>query len=270
MHRRTLLGTSTLIFVPPVFAHHGWSSFDQGRPIYVEGKVIKVEWRNPHAELDIELPPGLKLPPDLARRVLPAQTAPVDGPGLLARAVLPPQRVTDGVVTVRLIEARIDALKLRENRSTADAYITRRMAVAQGELVALDRLRDSLVDFNLRNDLSLRAELAPGSSFGTTDIVLIAQEPPRWEATLGVDNAGTESVGEARVALNVVARSLSGYRDRLIAAGMFTEGSRTGSVLFDLPVSRRGTRAGVGFDASEIEIVNGPLAEADVAVPRAP
>jgi hemolysin activation/secretion protein len=184
---------------------------------------------------------------------------------VLARAVLPPQRVTDGVVTVRLIEARIDALKLRENRSTADAYITRRMAVAQGELVALDRLRDSLVDFNLRNDLSLRAELAPGSAFGTTDIVLIAQEPPRWEATLGFDNAGTESVGEERVALNVVARSLSGYRDRLIAAGMFTEGSRTGSVLFDVPVSRRGTRAGVGFDASEIEIVNGPLAEADVA-----
>ena len=113
MHRRTLLGTSTLIFVPPVFAHHGWSSFDQGRPIYVEGKVIKVEWRNPHAELDIELPPGLKLPPDLARRVLPAQWAPVDGPGLLARAVLPTRR--DKVWEIELAPlTRLEAWKVPE------------------------------------------------------------------------------------------------------------------------------------------------------------
>jgi len=82
---------------------------------------------------------------------------------------------------------------------------------------------------------------------------------------VGFDNAGTESVGEERVALNIVARSLGGYRDRLIAAGMFTDGSRTGSLLFDLPVSRQGKRVGVGLDASEIEIVKGPLAQADVA-----
>jgi hypothetical protein len=37
----------------------------------------------------IELSPGLKLPPDLAQRALPAQSAAVDGPGLLAKATLP-------------------------------------------------------------------------------------------------------------------------------------------------------------------------------------
>ena len=33
-------------------AHHGWSGFDQDRPIYLEGKAESVVWRNPHAELD--------------------------------------------------------------------------------------------------------------------------------------------------------------------------------------------------------------------------
>jgi len=93
MKRRDVLKTSAALSVAgislPVFAHHGWSSFDQDRPIYLEGKVVKSVWQNPHAELEIELPAGLKVPADLTRRVLPAQTAPVDGKALLAKAVVP-------------------------------------------------------------------------------------------------------------------------------------------------------------------------------------
>jgi hypothetical protein len=76
-------------FYLPALAHHGWSSFDQDRPIYLEGKVVKSVWQNPHVELLIDLPAVLKLPADLLLRILPAQTAPVDGKGLLAKAVVP-------------------------------------------------------------------------------------------------------------------------------------------------------------------------------------
>jgi hypothetical protein len=30
-------------------AHHGWGSFDQDRPIYLEGRVTRSRWQNPHA-----------------------------------------------------------------------------------------------------------------------------------------------------------------------------------------------------------------------------
>ena len=73
----------------PALAHHGWSSFDQDGPIYLEGKVFKSVWQNPHAELVIDLPAGLKVPADLPARSLPAQTAPVDGKALAAKAVVP-------------------------------------------------------------------------------------------------------------------------------------------------------------------------------------
>jgi hypothetical protein len=73
-------------------AHHGWSSFDQDRPIYLEGRATQVKWQNPHAELMLEVPAGLKVPADLAQRTLPAQTAPVDGKALLARAVVPTRK----------------------------------------------------------------------------------------------------------------------------------------------------------------------------------
>lgn len=81
-----------LVWAGGARAHHGWARFDQNRPIYLEGTAVSVQWRNPHAELVLELPAELALPADLARRALPAQVAAVDGPGLLAKAVLPRRR----------------------------------------------------------------------------------------------------------------------------------------------------------------------------------
>jgi hypothetical protein len=75
--------------LPPAFAHHGWSSFDQNRPIYLAGRAASVAWRNPHAELVLEVPEGLSVPADLVVRELPRQNAAVDGTTLLARAVTP-------------------------------------------------------------------------------------------------------------------------------------------------------------------------------------
>ena len=92
MQRRTLMA-APLALALPAWAHHGWSSFDQSRPLYLEGKAVKVAWRNPHAELVLELPAeGLKLPADLAARSLPAQSAPVDGLALLKAAQLPTRK----------------------------------------------------------------------------------------------------------------------------------------------------------------------------------
>lgn len=91
--RRTwlrLASTTPLLLVTPrVFAHHGWSSFDTERPVYLEGKVKSVRWQNPHAEILIDLKPALALPDDLPRRPVPAQSQPVAGASVLARARLP-------------------------------------------------------------------------------------------------------------------------------------------------------------------------------------
>lgn len=90
MKRRTAISLALLpCLLPLARAHHGWSSFDQQRPLYLQGRVHSVRWQNPHAELVLELQSPLTLPSDLAQRALPAQTAPVDGQALLARAQLP-------------------------------------------------------------------------------------------------------------------------------------------------------------------------------------
>ena len=94
MKRRTLLiaGLATPGLSGLAWAHHGWSSFDQDRPVYLEGKVTAVKWQNPHAELMLEVPAGLKLPVDLGARSVPPQSAPIDGKAMLAKAVVPTRK----------------------------------------------------------------------------------------------------------------------------------------------------------------------------------
>ncbi|MFO1273955.1 MAG: DUF6152 family protein [Rubrivivax sp.] len=112
MQRRTLIVT-TLLVPLAARAHHGWSSFDQARPLWLEGKATKVAWRNPHAEVTLEVPADLKLPADLASRKLPAQSAGVEGPALLKAAQLPTRK--DRVWTIELAPlTRMDAWKVPE------------------------------------------------------------------------------------------------------------------------------------------------------------
>lgn len=95
MDRRTLLQAGALALggvAGAARAHHGWSSFDQNRPIYLEGKAVQVAWRNPHAELVLEVPENLAVPAGLAQRPVPAQSATVDGAALLARATVPTRK----------------------------------------------------------------------------------------------------------------------------------------------------------------------------------
>jgi hypothetical protein len=122
MQRRPFTFSMTTLLIAPAWAHHGWSSFDQTRPIYLEGKARKVSWRNPHAEFELELPADLKLPADLARRQVPAQSAPVDGAKLLAAAQLPKRK--DKVWEIELAPlTRLEAWQMAEIKPGTDVSV---------------------------------------------------------------------------------------------------------------------------------------------------
>jgi hypothetical protein len=115
MRRRDLLLAGAGSLPVLALAHHGWSGFDTDKPIYLEGKVTAARWQNPHAELKLDVPAGLKVPADLAARPLPAQAAPVDGKALLARATVPAQQGRVWDVELAPL-TRLHAWKLAEIR----------------------------------------------------------------------------------------------------------------------------------------------------------
>jgi Family of unknown function (DUF6152) len=115
MNRRAFIISLSALSTTSVWAHHGWGSFDESRPIYLEGKVKSTKWQNPHAEIVIAMPKDAKLPADLATRKVPAQTNPVDGAKIMSGAVIATRR---GDWTLELAPmTRIEAWKVKEPKA---------------------------------------------------------------------------------------------------------------------------------------------------------
>jgi hypothetical protein len=120
MKRRALLTTlpvfgsvmGAVLWPSSALAHHGWSSFDESKPLYLAGRVKAVKWQNPHAEIVITVATDATLPADLTQRKAPAQSNPVDGARVLSTTQLPRKR---GDWTLELSPmTRIDAWKVPE------------------------------------------------------------------------------------------------------------------------------------------------------------
>ena len=92
------------------FAHHGWSSFDETKPIYLEGVVKSVKWQNPHAEVMLEVSRAAP-PAALARFAIPKQSANVDAVTVIGSAKAPTRK--DAVWEVEFAPiTRMDAWKV--------------------------------------------------------------------------------------------------------------------------------------------------------------
>ncbi|PAX09478.1 DUF6152 family protein [Sphingomonas lenta] len=51
---RTILATFALLpLAAPAAAHHGWSSYDEAKPLTVKGRLEQVSWGNPHGTAKI-------------------------------------------------------------------------------------------------------------------------------------------------------------------------------------------------------------------------
>jgi hypothetical protein len=95
LNRRFFVAAALAAGALPVLAHHGWSSFDQAKPLYLAGTVKSVRWQNPHAELVLTVAPKLALPADLAARTAPPQSQTVDAAAIFKQVALPAQPAGD-------------------------------------------------------------------------------------------------------------------------------------------------------------------------------
>jgi len=145
----------------------------------------------------------------------------------LARAVLPPQDVTDGVITVRVLEGRLDAAdgvrlnielpatgaaRSRLNRDLAQRISSSPLTVGQPL-----RLADVERGLLLLNDLpgvSAGANLEPGSAPDTTRLVIDVAEQPVWRGSLAADNHGSRYTSSQRASLQINADNPSGRGDQ--------------------------------------------------------
>ena len=181
-----------------------------------------------------------------------------------ARAILPPQTVSDGTVRIRLVEARLGELRVGGTTWLRDDFIPRRISLKPGELMSVPLLEADLIRFNRLHETQLRAGVVAGKQFGTTDVEITAVEPPRQSYTLFADNAGRDTIGEGRLGLIARYTNPFGVDDSLQVLGTATEGSKNVSLAYSAAVSRSDLRMDASLSVGTVKVIAGTFAPLDI------
>lgn len=183
---------------------------------------------------------------------------------LTCRAYLPPQTIKNGVVEIKIIEGKTGNVHIAGNETTREDYIAGRIGLERGSINNINDLNDDLLLFNATNDVQLRITMHAGEEPGTTDYVIAAYEPQKNYINVYVDNAGSESSGEWREGLFWSDRSLTGRRDMLTMSGMRSDGTKSFSAMYSVPVGRSGTKLGLSYSTNSVHITDGELEDLDI------
>lgn len=178
--------------------------------------------------------------------------------GRLARVFLPAQDVTAGVVTLQVMEASYGGAQVEQSgqhvaAERAQAMLEQGQTKGQAlDLVALDRALLLIGDLP---GVQANAALVPGSATGETAVALRLSDKPTVTGSVGVDNGGTRSTGEARVNGAVSLNSPLGQGDLWVAQASASKGSSFVRLGASMPIGLAGTRIGLSGNALRYHLV---------------
>ena len=179
--------------------------------------------------------------------------------GWVVRSFLPPQDITDGIVTIRVEEARFGATQLDGDaperlkpeiwRATVDG------AQRSGEPLSATALDRALLLLDDLPGVMASGSLAAGQQAGETDLALKFVDESLFAGNLGFDNFGARSTGKNRLTANIGANSPLRIGDRLLANLIHTDGSAYGRLGYTLPVGGSGLRVGANISNLDYRLV---------------
>ena len=179
--------------------------------------------------------------------------------GWLVRAILPQQDITEGTVTIRVIEARLGGIRI-DNRSehVTDERIASwvHARVAQAAELSLDQLDHALLTLNDSPDIAVNHTLQEGDKPGETLLLLTVDDKPRLDGMVSMDSFGDNNSGKVRTSALLNVNGALGMGDQLALFGMYSEGTSYVRFSFTAPVGSKGLRAGVNGSSMTYRVLN--------------
>jgi hemolysin activation/secretion protein len=190
--------------------------------------------------------------------------------GWIVRVYLPEQDVTEGVITLHVLEALFGGVRFegeapqKVSREQIEAFFKSRQRV--GEPLSADSLDRALLLSDDLPGVSIAGTLAPGQSDAQTALVLQTTDEPDVYGDVTIDNTGSRSTGSDRLAANVNFNSPFGAGDLVSVNALRTRGSEYGRLALTVPVGADGLRIGVNASTLNYRVVEGLGAQAEVPI----
>ncbi|MEW6256491.1 MAG: ShlB/FhaC/HecB family hemolysin secretion/activation protein [Pseudomonadota bacterium] len=108
---------------------------------------------------------------------------------------LPPQEVTGGMLTLRVVEFRTGAVKVTGAEAGTEAALSGRVRATPGQRIATGALEEDLAWLNRSPYRTVNGVFAPGDELGLSTLTLEVTPQKPWQVFGGWSNTGTHSTG---------------------------------------------------------------------------
>ena len=180
-------------------------------------------------------------------------------------AVIPEDGYRDGVLRVRLVEGKLDEVRVQGQERLREGYIQNRLQGDPGQPLNLHELQDRF-QLLLSDPLieRMNGRLLPGAGPGSSvlDVAVVRAQP--YGLSVSGDNHRPPSIGAEAFGASGWVRNLAGFGDLL----EFTFNTSSGSERYygglTVPITDSGTLAYFHFDEGDSRVVEAPANKLDI------
>jgi hemolysin activation/secretion protein len=174
------------------------------------------------------------------------------------------QQQKKGIVTIQIIEGKLEAIQVREIDSTMrrrlDSYVEARLGAEVGEPLNVDRTLESLQLLQLDPVIeSISARLAAGSQQGSSVLEVDYLEADTFNAFINLNNARSPNVGSFQREVGINTTNLTGFADSLRLSYINTDGSDALNLGYEVPVTNTNGTLRFDFLLNDNRVIEPPL-----------
>lgn len=179
----------------------------------------------------------------------------------LARAIIPPQTIQDGIVQIQIIEVTYNKIILHNHSRVDDSLLFKTLSpIKAGEPVTQKELYRSLLLLSDIPGVVSNSVLKAGEKIATSDLIVNVNPMPMVSGNAIVDNYGNRYTGRGRVSTTISGNNLLKHGDTLkldfLSSG---RGLNYGRIAYESIVNGSGTQIG-GSHSSLHYILGEPIA----------
>jgi hemolysin activation/secretion protein len=180
-------------------------------------------------------------------------------------AVIPDQKVKDGVVELRIVEGRLTQIAVTGNERLSTDYLTDRLALGAGPPFNVNELQDR-IQILLQGPFieRINAQIEPGDRPGEARLRAAVAETTPYRLSIGADTDLSPSLGEARGVMRGQLLSPLGLGDILTAEVGLAEGLQDYTIDYAVPLTARDLTFNVYYERTTSDVVQDPLNALDI------
>jgi hemolysin activation/secretion protein len=185
---------------------------------------------------------------------------------ILAKTVLPVQTVSDGVVTLQVIEGHLGQVLAEGNTLYSLRALARPFQDRIGEPVSQQEAESALLTLTDYPGLAVFGTFQPGKRVGEADLLLRVPNEDRFDGSLRIDNQGSETTGLYRARAQLHWNNPTDHADRLsLTVQQSVQPANNFYGALEYQLIHDGFWQGGGFARSNQFTVGGEFADQDIS-----